>query len=133
MNTRALLKAVVVRTPPKPPQAPAPVVETLQTPPVVEALLLVEAVVETHVETEVATSVETEVVTEVVTEIAAPVQEALSPEATLLAKTQSSVTAELSTGSWDSLLDEIWAHESANKNRKRVLAAVEAQKAAAKA
>ena len=167
MNSRALLKAVIVRTPPKPPQARValetlPVVEAppvvLETPveaqvetpvetpvetqvdPPVEAQVetqveaQVEAQVETQVDPPVETPVETPVEAEVVTEIAPPVQEA--PQATpesLLAMALSSVLVELSTGSWDSLLDEIFAYEAANKNRKKVLAAVEAQKTASQA
>ena len=139
MNSRALLKAVIVRTPPKPPQARV----ALETLPVVEAPPVVletpveaqvEAQVETQVDPPVETPVETPVEAEVVTEIAPPVQEA--PQATpesLLAMALSSVLVELSTGSWDSLLDEIFAYEAANKNRKKVLAAVEAQKTASQA
>ena len=142
MNTRALLKARVVRNPSKPErtitssltyavtegvQAPiveAPIVEAPASP-VLETLPEEETPVSPALEAVVETPVEAEVSAQ---DIPAQEEEPNTIEA-LLEKSQTAVNSEVGAGSWDSVLDEVYALEAANKNRKRVLAAIEARKA----
>jgi hypothetical protein len=149
MLSRKLTKALVVRTPPvrqtpvrQTPQEPVVEVQPevqpepeVQTEPEVQPEVqeiqpeVQEIQPEPEIQTEPEVQPEDQPEPEVQPEIQPEPEAGLSVES-LLAKIASEVSAEVSSGAWDSQVDDLIAWEKAHKNRKGILSLLESRKAA---